>query len=188
MRNIFGLSLAITFLGSTSLVTPLKAQTVDRPVGAVIDAGVVTTRQAVTPAGVQTIFDGRVHASAFGKDNILWVLSRSHLYQFDWLENRMIAKVAIDGIGGIRGLTIDPVTGDPLISTVTGKSKNPNPKLPEMPGKVRLMRWTNGGFMQVGRARPRACSGARARGGREPRGGRRRGSRRPALAHGQGGG
>lgn len=150
MRNIVGLSLAITFLGSTSLTTPLRAQTVDRPVGAVIDPGVVTTRQAVTPAGVQTIFDGRVHASAFGKDNILWVLSRNHLYQFDWLENRMIAKVAIDGIGGIRGLTIDPGSGDPVISTVTGKSKNPNPKLPEIPGKVRLMRWTKGSFVQVG--------------------------------------
>ena len=42
------------------------AQTHEKPVRSVTDPGVVTTRQTITPAGVQTIFDGRVYGVAFG--------------------------------------------------------------------------------------------------------------------------
>lgn len=162
MRSLITMSLATIAVGTTTLASSLSAQTVDRPSRAVSDPGVVTTRQAVTPAGVQTVFDGRVHASAFGKDNTLWVLSRTHLYQFDWLENRTIAQFAINGIGGIRGLTIDPVSGDPLISTVTNKARNPNPNKPETPGIVRLMRPSGAGFVQVGGDLGTASAGAPA--------------------------
>lgn len=149
MRSLSVFSFAVFALGTTAL-SPLHGQTADRPLRAVSDQSVITTRQAIAPAGVQSVFDGRVHASAFGKDNILWVLTRTNLYQFDWLENRTLAKFAIDGIAGIRGLTIDPVSGDPLISTITNKKPNPNPKLPEIPGSIRLMRLLGGNFVQVG--------------------------------------
>ena len=40
----------------------LPAQTTPGPARFVTDPGVITTRQAITPAGVQAIFDGRVYA------------------------------------------------------------------------------------------------------------------------------
>src|SRR5262247_4073422 len=42
------------------------AQTHEKPVRSVTDPGVVTTRQTITPAGVPTIFDGRVYGVVFG--------------------------------------------------------------------------------------------------------------------------
>ena len=52
----------ITFLFVLTLLFSIlaSAQTNDKPARAVTDPGVVTTRQTITPAGVQTIFDGRV--------------------------------------------------------------------------------------------------------------------------------
>jgi YVTN family beta-propeller protein len=150
MRKLAALSLTTVTLAVTATAPPLMAQTTDRPLRAVSDPGVVTTRQAITPAGVQTVFDGKVHAAAFGSGNTLWVLSRTHLYQFDWLENRALAKFAINGIAGIRGLAIDPATGAPVISTVTNKTRNANPNLPEIPGNVRLMRLSGTSFVQLG--------------------------------------
>lgn len=149
MRTRTTLLLTAAVLAVSLAASPLSAQTVDAPVRAVSDPGVVTTRQAITPAGVQTVFDGRVHASAFGTGNTLWVLSRTHLYQFDWLENRTLAKFAINGIGGIRGLAVDPVSGIPVITTVTNKTRRPN-NPPDIPGNVRLMRPSGTGFAQVG--------------------------------------
>jgi len=41
---------------------------------AVTDPGVITTRQTITPAGVPTVFDGRVYGVAFGEDaSNIWV-------------------------------------------------------------------------------------------------------------------
>jgi hypothetical protein len=49
------------------LITALAAaQTAETPVRAVTDSGVVTTRQAITPAGTQAVFQGRVYGLAFG--------------------------------------------------------------------------------------------------------------------------
>ena len=41
------------------------AQTVERPSRSVTDPGVVTTRQAITPAGVPSVFQGRVYGVAW---------------------------------------------------------------------------------------------------------------------------
>ena len=48
----------------TMLAAPTLAQTSDKPQRNVSDPGVVTTRQAITPAGFQSVFDGRVHTVA----------------------------------------------------------------------------------------------------------------------------
>ena len=53
-------------VAAIAVAGPAGAQTVDRPLRAVSDPGVITTRQAITPAGVQTVFDGRVNGAAFG--------------------------------------------------------------------------------------------------------------------------
>ena len=48
----------------TMLAAPTLAQTSDKPQRNVSDPGVATTRRAFTSAGVQSVFDGRVHAAA----------------------------------------------------------------------------------------------------------------------------
>jgi hypothetical protein len=70
---------SVAFVLCLLLITTVSglAQTVDQPARAVTDPGVVTTRQAITPAGAQSIFDGRVHGVAFGRSSSeLWVLQR----------------------------------------------------------------------------------------------------------------
>ena len=84
----------------------LHAQTADKPVRAVTDPGIITTRQAITPAGVPMVFEGRVYGVAFGKTSAdLWVLSASRLYRLDWLHwswQRLIHWLG-HGIGGFHG-------------------------------------------------------------------------------------
>src|SRR5437899_950378 len=54
----------------------IRAQTPEKTLRAVTDPGVVTTRQGITPAGVQTVFSGRVYGVSFGEDeNEVWVLN-----------------------------------------------------------------------------------------------------------------
>lgn len=132
------------------LAAPAGAQAVDRPERAVSDPGVITTRQAITPAGVQTVFEGRVNGAAFGKKGELWTLTRTHLYQLDWIENRVISKQPVDGIAGIRGLTVDADGGVPVVSYVTAKTPMPGTPGKTIPGKVRLMRPSGAAPVQIG--------------------------------------
>ena len=53
----------------------LQAQTTDKPLRAVTDPGVITTRQSITPAGIPLVFKGRVYGSAFTPKGDLWVLN-----------------------------------------------------------------------------------------------------------------
>ena len=46
-------------------VTGLHGQDLRKPSRSVTDPGVITTRQAITPAGVQSVFDGRVYGLTF---------------------------------------------------------------------------------------------------------------------------
>ncbi|MBY0503446.1 MAG: hypothetical protein K2X03_06045 [Bryobacteraceae bacterium] len=78
----------------------------DRPVRAVPDPGVITTRQTITPAGVPTIFQGRVYGVAFGADSAeLWVLHANHVYRLDWRQNKVLSRVVHGGgMPGLQGL------------------------------------------------------------------------------------
>ncbi|MBZ5610596.1 MAG: beta-propeller fold lactonase family protein [Acidobacteriia bacterium] len=92
------------------------AQTADRPIRAVTDPGVVTTRQAITPAGVPTVFQGRVYGVAFGKNSAdLWVAAGTRLYQLDWKSNRVQANISLEGTPGLQGLRFDAALGRPLV-------------------------------------------------------------------------
>jgi YVTN family beta-propeller protein len=124
------------------------AQTVDQPVPAVSDPGTVTTRQAITPAGIQTVFEGKVHDAAFGSGDALWVLTRTHLYELDLLQNSVRSRQKLPGIAGVRGMTIDPATGTPIVSYITDKQRSPGK--PDLPGNVRLMRATPAGAVAIG--------------------------------------
>jgi YVTN family beta-propeller protein len=86
----------------------LPAQTPERPVRAVVDPGVVTTRQGITPAGVPTIFTGKVHGVTFGAtpDEVI-VLGATHLYRMDWKANRVIEQTLLDGGPGMQSVRWD---------------------------------------------------------------------------------
>src|SRR5689334_16855732 len=89
-------------------VLNLSAQMPTAPVRAVTDPGVVTTRQAITPAGVQSIFTGRVQGLAFGATaDELFVLNTATVYRLDWRNNRVLAKIPTGGTGGHQGLRYD---------------------------------------------------------------------------------
>src|SRR5262245_23527394 len=129
---------------------PAFAQTNDKPVRAVTDPGVVTTRQTITPAGVQTIFDGRVYGVAFGASpNEIWALTASgrsaptQLFKLDWANNRILSRRSMAETPGLQGpelapglqrIVVDPVAKQPLIGgTLTGAAAK-DPK-----GKTRLL-------------------------------------------------
>src|SRR6202034_1202870 len=92
------------------------SQTAEKPLHAVSDPGVVTTRQAITPAGVPTVFDGRVYGVAFGKTSSeVWVANASRLYKLDVKANRVAEMIPTEGTPGMQGIAFDPATNSPLI-------------------------------------------------------------------------
>lgn len=85
----------------------------------VTDPGVVTTNQLITPAGIQSVFQGRVTGLHFGQEpGELWVAVPGSVYRMAWADNRVLARVPISGRAGIYGLAQDAVTGGMLISSV----------------------------------------------------------------------
>ena len=99
---------------------PLAAQTNEKPVRAVTDPGVVTTRQAITPAGTQAVFQGRVHGIAFGASaDELWVLNAGQVFRLDWRNNRVLDRVAAGGSAGLQGIRFDRESGRAYVSCVT---------------------------------------------------------------------
>jgi hypothetical protein len=74
----------------------------------VSDPGVITTRQAITPAGLQSVFNGRVYGVAFGKTpNELWVLHAGEITLVDWRANKALAHIAFKGSAGLGGIRYD---------------------------------------------------------------------------------
>ena len=104
-------------LAIVSLVVPhhLRSQT---PRGNVRDPGVIATDQRVTPAGVQTVFDGRVTGVRFATPSDLWVVVPGSAFHIAWADNRVIARGRFDGRSGVQGVAIDPATGRALVSSV----------------------------------------------------------------------
>jgi YVTN family beta-propeller protein len=93
-------------------------QTADHPVQAVPDPGVVTTRQSITPAGVQSVFSGRVYGVAFGSSSeVLYVaLNSGAIYELRWQGNQVLRIVRGPARPGMQGVALDPVTSEPLLS------------------------------------------------------------------------
>ena len=99
-------------LFAMSLAACCAAQTVEQPVRAPHDPGVVTTRQAITPAGVPSVFQGRVYGVAWAGDSgELWVLHATQVYRLDWKNNRVVARAPHGGTPGNQAIAADPVTG-----------------------------------------------------------------------------
>ncbi len=90
------------------------------------DPGVITTRQAITPAGTPTVFDGRVYGVAFGDTaSDLWVSNANKLYRLDWNANRVIDSIAIQGTPGLQSIHYDPTTKRPLIAAAVRAQRGP---------------------------------------------------------------
>ncbi len=122
-------------------ISDVFAQTADKPLRSVTDPGVVTTRQTITPAGVQSIFDGRVYGVTFGAlANEIWALTArgrsggTQAFKLDWANNKVLSRIAVAEGPGLQGLVWDAASNAPLISaTLTGAAAG-NPK-----GKTRLL-------------------------------------------------
>jgi YVTN family beta-propeller protein len=98
------------------------------PVASVVDPGVIPSRQAITPAGMQSIFESRVYGVAFGdKGQSIYAATLSQkgsqVYQIDLKTNHMVNSFAASPSAGMQGLAYDPVAHAPLLGGVTGSAK-----------------------------------------------------------------
>jgi YVTN family beta-propeller protein len=109
--------------------TRLDAQTPRRDLR---DPGVIATDQRVTPAGIQTVFDGRVTGVRFGTPSDIWVVVPGSAFHIAWTDNRVIARGRFDGRSGVQGVAVDPVTNRALVSSVGRQSRQVSQ--PPMPG------------------------------------------------------
>src|SRR3954471_21248916 len=83
------------------------------------DPGVIAVEQRVTPAGVQSVFDGKVGGVRFGKNpGELWVAVPGAAYRLAWRDNRAITTSAFDGRAGVHGAAVDPVPGSGIVAAV----------------------------------------------------------------------
>jgi len=129
-----------------------ESRDVQQPSRGVTDPGVITTGQAITPAGVQSVFEGRVYGITFGaSDDDLWVLtgrnraSRPEVYRLDWLENRMRGRWELEGTAALQGIVFDPVRKSPLVGlTVPAKAAGNRPG-----GAVQLLRHNGTAFIPL---------------------------------------
>jgi DNA-binding beta-propeller fold protein YncE len=83
------------------------------------DPGVIATGQRVTPAGIQTVFEGQVGGVRFGAaSDEVWVAVPNYVYRLDWRANSVRARARVDGRPGVHALAVDPATHRVLVSSV----------------------------------------------------------------------
>jgi YVTN family beta-propeller protein len=90
------------------------------------DPGVVATGQRINPAGVQSVFDGKVAGVRFGKtSDELWVAVPGNVFRVDWRASAVRARARVDGRPGVYALAVDPTSGRVLASSV-GRLSSPS--------------------------------------------------------------
>src|SRR2546428_13286801 len=73
------------------------------------DPGVIATDQRVTPAGLQSVFTGRVTGVRFGaRPGEIWVTVPGALYRLGWRGNAVLGGTAFDGPSGVAGTAVGP--------------------------------------------------------------------------------
>jgi YVTN family beta-propeller protein len=98
------------------------------PANSVVDPGMIPSRQAITPAGLQSVFESRVNGVAFGEngDSIYAATlgqKGSHVYQIDLKTNQMISVINSSTTAGMQGLIYDSCSHVPLMSGLSGGAK-----------------------------------------------------------------
>ena len=98
------------------------------PVRSVPDPGVITTRQAITPAGVPAIIRGRVYAVAFGlsSEDLLLSTNRAFL-RLNWKSNTQVEQHSWEGRPGLQSLRWDPSSGAALTAVAVRAEKGTPP-------------------------------------------------------------
>src|SRR6202167_4421916 len=105
-----------------------KPSTAARPVNSVVDPGVIPSRQAITPAGLQSVFESRVFGVAFGEngESIYAAVpgqKGTNVYQINLKTNQMLTVLSADASAGLQGLAYDTVSQAPLLSGLVGSGK-----------------------------------------------------------------
>src|SRR5215467_10882517 len=88
------------------------------PLRSVTNPGKPTTRQSITPAGVQTVVQARIYGVAFGGDSSeVWLMRDSpncctrgykgDLIRLNWKQNRILDRLCVGGTPGLQGLAWD---------------------------------------------------------------------------------
>ena len=109
--RIFPTTVAVVLLG-TALVRAQNSPDFETPVRTVLDPGVIPTRQAITPAGAQTVFESRVWGVVFGPSNdVVYALTAGRnappmVYKMDWRTNRVLEKLRIPVAPGMQAIEI----------------------------------------------------------------------------------
>lgn len=100
-------------------ITALLRATAQAPVRDVRDPGVIATGQRITPAGVQSVFTGKIGGVRFGasSDEILVAVPGS-VQRVAWRDNRIISRARIDGRPGIFALAVDLIAHRVFASSV----------------------------------------------------------------------
>jgi YVTN family beta-propeller protein len=93
------------------------------PARTVLDPGVISARQAITPAGIQMVFQRRVNGVAFGRSsNVVYALAgdsgAAMIHKLDWQANRTVEVVRSAVTPGIQSIVFDPAAGNPVIAGV----------------------------------------------------------------------
>lgn len=96
------------------------------PQRVVPDSGVIATDQRVTPAGVQSVFTGRVGGVRFGSTTAeVWVGAPEGVYRLNWRDNRVVAHGTYDGRPGVQGVAYDPIAHRAIVTSI-GRLVAPN--------------------------------------------------------------
>jgi YVTN family beta-propeller protein len=109
-------------LAQSSAKPPVAAAEEKPVVSTVLDPGVITTRQSITPAGAQMVFQrSRVYGIAFGSSSdMVYALASSRnaalVYKLDWRTNRVVEMVQAAVAPGMQSIAFDSAAGGPVIT------------------------------------------------------------------------
>jgi YVTN family beta-propeller protein len=105
-----------------------KPTKVVAPVNSVVDPGIIPSRQVITPAGLQSVFESRVNGVAFSEDGKTIYAATlgqnsSHIFEIDLETNHMASVIDSSVSAGMQGLVYDPVAHSPVMSGLSGAAK-----------------------------------------------------------------
>ncbi len=121
------------------------------PQRAVTDPGVVTTRQGITPAGVSSIFDGRIYGVTWSANgDTVWAMGVNELVELDWRSNQVKTKIAHGGGPGLSALRTHPATGQPVFGNTPPRGSQSGPRVSTLEGQSLKILGQSLGKFQVG--------------------------------------
>jgi YVTN family beta-propeller protein len=121
--RIFLTTVAAVLLGAAS-VWAQSSPDFETPVRTVLDPGVIPTRQAITPAGAQTVFESRVWGVVFGpSSDVVYALTAGRnaapmVYKMDWRTNRVLEKLKIPVAPGMQAIAFDRTAGAAVVAGI----------------------------------------------------------------------